>query len=219
MNGFGYLGQVLWILSISVFSAEEGIKLWVSNMIQVWDSSDTCLKSDYFDSVNQAFLTVSKPTNPTVLAWSKGNLNFTSPSGLRIMDPQRSCEEEYKPWRWGATAKYYTSHTNWDHVTNEEVHAKIQQAVRPHEDLTIKKKCKLKWYGHATHSSSLAKTILQCTVKGGWRQGRKKKMLEDSTGEWAGLEFCPRPRGQWRTEKNGPNWLWSHLWCPNNLCG
>ena len=31
-----------------------------------------------------------------------------------------------------------------DHVTNEEVWAKIQQAIRPHEDLlTIVKRCKL----------------------------------------------------------------------------
>ena len=31
-----------------------------------------------------------------------------------------------------------------DHVTNEEVRAKIQQAIRPHEDLlTIVKRCKL----------------------------------------------------------------------------
>ena len=25
----------------------------------------------------------------------------------------------------------------------------------------------------------------------------------------------PNPRGQWRTGKNGGNWLWNHLWCPN----
>ena len=31
-----------------------------------------------------------------------------------------------------------------DHVTSEEVHAKIQQAIVPHEDLTIVKICKLK---------------------------------------------------------------------------
>ena len=30
-----------------------------------------------------------------------------------------------------------------DHVTNEEVHAKIQQAIGPQEDLTIVKRCKL----------------------------------------------------------------------------
>ena len=68
-------------------------------------------------------------------------------------------------------------------VTNEEVHAKIQQAIRPHEDLlTIVKRCKLQWYGHVSHSSGLAKTILQGTVKGGRRQGRQRKQTEEEVG-------------------------------------
>ena len=63
-----------------------------------------------------------------------------------------------------------------DHVTNEEVRAKIQQAIEPHEDfLTIVKRCKMQWYGHVSRSSGLAKTILQGTVKGGGRQGRQRK--------------------------------------------
>ena len=34
------------------------------------------------------------------------------------------------------------------HVINEEVHAKIQQAIGPHEDLlTIVKRRKVQWYG------------------------------------------------------------------------
>ena len=54
-----------------------------------------------------------------------------------------------------------------DHVTNEEVRAKIQQAIGPHEDLlTTVKRRKLQWYGHVSRSSGLAKTILQGTVKG-----------------------------------------------------
>ena len=54
-----------------------------------------------------------------------------------------------------------------DHPTNEEVCAKIQQAVEPHKDLlTIVKRRKLRWYGHVSFSSRLAKTILQGTVKG-----------------------------------------------------
>ena len=57
-----------------------------------------------------------------------------------------------------------------DYVTNKEVCAKIQQAIRPHEDfLTIVKRHKMKWYGHVSHYSGLAKTILQGTVKGGRR--------------------------------------------------
>ena len=60
-----------------------------------------------------------------------------------------------------------------DHVTNKEVCANIQQAIRLHEDLlTIVKRCKLQWYGHVSHSSGVAKTILQGTVKGSDKAGR-----------------------------------------------
>ena len=77
-----------------------------------------------------------------------------------------------------------------DHVTDEEVYAKIQQAIRPHEDLpTIVKRRKLQWHGHVSRSSGLAKTILQGTVKGGRRQGRQRTRWEDNIREWAGLEF------------------------------
>ena len=62
------------------------------------------------------------------------------------------------------------------HVTNEEVRAKIQRAVGPHEDLLkIVKRRKLQWYGHVSRSSDAAKTVLQGTVKGGRRQGRQRK--------------------------------------------
>ena len=63
-----------------------------------------------------------------------------------------------------------------DHVTSEEICAKIQQAIGPHEDLmTIVKRCRLQWYGHVSRSSGLAKTIVQGTVKGDRRQGRQRK--------------------------------------------
>ena len=91
-----------------------------------------------------------------------------------------------------------------DHVTNEEVSAKIQQAIGPHEDLlTIVKRRKLLCYGHVSRSSGLAKTILQGTVKGGRRQGRQRKRWEDNIKEWTGLEFAKTQRavenrGKWR---------------------
>ena len=47
-----------------------------------------------------------------------------------------------------------------DHVTNEEVHATIQQAIGLYEDLlTIIERCKLQWYGHVSCLSGQAKTI------------------------------------------------------------
>ena len=89
-----------------------------------------------------------------------------------------------------------------DHVTNKEVHAKIQQAIGPHEDLlTIIKRCKLQWYGHVSRSAGLAKTILQGTVKGGRRQGRQRKRWEDNIREGTGLEFGKSQRAVENREK------------------
>ena len=91
-----------------------------------------------------------------------------------------------------------------DYVTNEEACAKIQQAIGPHEDLpTIVKRRKLQRYGNVSHSSGLAKTILQGTVKGKRRQGGQRKRWEDNIREWTGPEFSKSQRalenrGKWR---------------------
>ena len=58
-------------------------------------------------------------------------------------------------------------------MTNEEVRNRIQNAIGVHDDLlTIVKKRKLRWYGHISRSSGMAKTILQGIVKGARRRGR-----------------------------------------------
>ena len=82
-----------------------------------------------------------------------------------------------------------------DHVTNEEVCAKIQQATGPHEDLlnTVERR-KLQWYGHVSQSSGLTKTILQGMVKGRRRQGRQRKRWEDDIREWTGPELAKSQR-------------------------
>ena len=103
--------------------------------------------------------------------------------------PSQQSSKEY-------TARYYASHTN------EEVRAKIQQAIGPHEDLlTTVKRRKLQWYGHVFRSSSLAKTTLQGTVNGGRRQGRQRKRWEDNIREWTGLESAESQRAVENREK------------------
>ena len=52
-----------------------------------------------------------------------------------------------------------------------------------------------------SHSSGLAKTILQGTVKGGRRQGRQEKKLEDRIREWTGLGFTKSQRAVENREK------------------
>ena len=89
-----------------------------------------------------------------------------------------------------------------DHVTNEEVCAKIKQAIGPQEDLLmIIKRRKLQWYGHVSRSSGLAKTILQGTVKGRRRQGGQRKRWENNIRDWTGLEFGRSQRAVENREK------------------
>ena len=95
-----------------------------------------------------------------------------------------------------------------DHVTNEEVRVKIQQAIGPHEDLlNIAKKRRLQWYGHVSRSSGLTKTILQRTVKGGRRQGGQKKEVgrQHQGMDNSGVRQVPEGSGEQR--KNGGSWF------------
>ena len=62
---------------------------------------------------------------------------------------------------------------------------------------------RLQWYGRVSRSSGLAKTILQGTVKGGRRRGRRRKRWVDNIRVWTGLEFAESQsavenRGKWR---------------------
>ena len=82
-----------------------------------------------------------------------------------------------------------------DHVTNEEVRRKIQTAIGEYDELpTLVKKRKLRWFGHVSRSSGLAKTILQDTVKGRRKRGRKKKRREENIKEWTGMDFASSTR-------------------------
>ena len=67
--------------------------------------------------------------------------------------------------------------------------------------MTTVKRCKALWYGHVSHSSGLARIILQGIVKGRRRQGRQKKGREDIK-KWTGLEF----RKSHRTVENRDKW-------------
>ena len=109
--------------------------------------------------------------------------------------------------------------SNKDYVSNEEVRAKIQQAIGSPEDfLIIVMRCRLLWYGHVCRSSNFAKTLLQCTVKGEEDKADRKRGGKTTSRNGQGWSL-PSPRGQWRTVKNVGNWLGNHLWCPNDPGG
>ena len=94
-----------------------------------------------------------------------------------------------------------------DRVTNEEVRAKIQQAIGPYEDLlTIVKRRKMQWYGHVSRSTGLATTVVQDTVK----RGKKTRQTEQEVGrqhqgmDRLGVRQVPKgSKEQGKMEKTG----------------
>ena len=92
-------------------------------------------------------------------------------------------------YRWLLNISYQ------DHVTNEEVRRKISAAIGEYGKLlTLVKKQKLRWFGHVSRSSGLAKTILQGKVKGKRKRGRQKKRFEDNIKKWTGMDFASSAR-------------------------
>ena len=104
-----------------------------------------------------------------------------------------------------------------NHATNKEAHRKIQAAIAKYDELlTLVKKRKLRWFGHVSRSSDLAKTILQGTVKEKEKEaGRRRggKTISKSGQEWTLLAQL----GQLKTGQDGKGLLRTHLWCPDDL--
>ena len=88
------------------------------------------------------------------------------------------------------------TYTCKDHVTNEEVRRKLQEAIGEYDELLtpLVKRRKLRWFGHVSRSSGLAKTVLQDTLKGKRKRGRQKKRWEDNIKEWTGMDFASSTR-------------------------
>ena len=140
---------------------------------------------------------------------------------LWIMDPhtpQHSSKEDYEPWKWDATASYCVSHTKTMLPTRKSVPRSSRQSdhtetswppqrdancsgmvMSPVHPVWPKPSCKAQWKGEEDKAD----------------RGRGGKITSGNGQAWS----LPSPRGQWRTGKNGGNWLQNHLWCPNNPRG
>ena len=90
-----------------------------------------------------------------------------------------------------------------DRVTNEEMKNSIRHAIGSYKDLiTFLRKRKLRWYGHITRSTRLAKMIPQGTVQGRRWKGRQKKRWEDNISEWK-VKSWEKCFEMLKTERNG----------------
>ena len=102
-------------------------------------------------------------------------------------------------------------------ISNEKVRKMVTIHIGRHQELLeIVKTRKLKWFGHTTRGSGLAKTCLQGTVRGGRGRGRPRKKWADNICDWTGLSFAKATRAAecrvgWRglvreaASSSGPN--------------
>ena len=100
-----------------------------------------------------------------------------------------------------------------DHVSNKVACAKIQQAIRSHEDiLTIVKEMQTEVvWTCLPFIRSGPKPFCKAQWKGEEDKADRRR-CEKTTSGYGQKWKLTCPRRQW---KNGQNWFWSHLWCQN----
>ena len=118
--------------------------------------------------------------------WCAPLLHPSSCMLLNYGPSQQSSKEEYKHWKWGASQILHISYK--DHVTNEEIRAKIQQAIGPHEDLlTIVKRRKVQCVWSCLPFIRSGQNHLARHSE----RGKKTRQTEEEVGrQHQGMEFA-----------------------------
>ena len=122
------------------------------------------------------------------------------------MDPHSRVPKKYSS-HGNEVLPQETTHLIQRPFTNEDVRAKLQRAIGPHEDpLTILKRCKLQLYGHVSRSSGLAENHLARHSE----REKKTRQTEEEVGrqhqgmDRPGVRQVPEGSGeQGEMEKSG----------------
>ena len=134
VTGFEYLGSV---------KTDEGSKPEILSRIAQTTAALTRFKPVWIDrSISlSSMIRVMRSLVAPIYLYACETLTLTTELPTRIQAKEMRCHRKIL-------------HISYkDHVTNEEVRAKIQPAIGPHEDLlTIVKRRKLQWYGHVSRS-------------------------------------------------------------------
>ena len=130
---------------------------------------------------------------------------------------QQSSKEDYKPWKWGATSRYYTTPTKpcYHRGRRCQDQAGNQTTQRP-PDHRKEMHIAVVWSCLPFIRSG------QNHLARHSERGKKTRQTEEEVGrQHQGMdrpEVRQVPEGSGE-RKNGRNWLWNYLWCPNNPSG
>ena len=101
-----------------------------------------------------------------------------------------------------------------DHITNEEVQSRIRKAIEPYEELlsTVKRR-KMKWNGHVTRASGIAKTVHRALYGDG--EGAADRENDGKITSEIGRVGTERRREESRGTRRMANVGCQVVWCPN----
>ena len=129
---------------------------------------------------------------------------------------EQNFKEEYKPWKWvlmqGTThliqrSCYQRGSLYQDAAGNRTTR---RPGHRKEMQTEVVWTCLRSW------------GLVKPSCKARWKRKEDKadRKRGGKTTPGNGQTYSSQsPRGQWRAEKNGGKWLWSHLWCPNDPRG
>ena len=125
---------------------------------------------------------------------------------------QQSCKDEYKPWKWGGTSRYYASLTKTLLLTRETPSCQDQAGNR------------ITWRPSDHRKETQTAIVWTCppVIRSGQnhlaRQSEKRKKPRQTEKE-VGRQHQGMDRPGVRQVPEGGNWLWSHLWCQKDPRG
>ena len=122
---------------------------------------------------------------------------LSQPSSCMLVNhgpSQQNPKEEYKPWKWGGTARYYASNTKTMLPTRKSLPRSSRQFWRP-PDHCKETQTAVVW----TCLSFIRSGQIHLTRHS--ESGKKTRQTSRKTTSGNGQAWSsPSPRGQWRTE-------------------
>ena len=146
---------------------------------------------------------------------------LSHPSSCMLMNhgpSQQSFQEEYKPWKWCATARYCASHTKTTLPMKKSTPRSSRRSDHRKTSWLSKRDANCSGMDMSPVYQVWPKPSCKAQWKGEEDKADRRRGGKTISGNWQAWTL-PSPRGQWRMEKNGGIWLWNHLWCPNHSPG
>ena len=119
---------------------------------------------------------------------------------------QQSCKEEYETWKWGATTRHCASPTKTMLQTRKSVPRSSMQSHHTKTSWPWWRNANCRGMDMFPVHQVWPKPLCKARCKGEEDKADRRRGGKTTPGNGQAWSSSS-PRGQWRTEKNGGNWL------------